>query len=106
MTGADAAPLDTTDIGGSERAVCLSALPGAGVPGLVTTHLGATIDGGVDSEGLERDACERTLAVVSGAVGVVVIVGEVRCFVVTRGAGSERTANAVAEGWAVLAEGS
>ncbi len=118
VTGADAAPLDTTDIGGSERAVCLGALPGAGVPGLVTTHLGggseraaclnsgATIDGGVDSEGFERDACERTLAVVSGAVGVVVIVGEVRCFVVTRGAGSERTANAVAEGWAVLAEGS
>jgi hypothetical protein len=64
-----------------------------------------TIIGGAIRE-FARGACARTLPVVSGPACVVVMVGDVRCFAVTRRAGSGRTANAVAEGWVFLAESS
>jgi len=102
---ADGGTAPTAIIGGATRDGA-SARAAAGCGGAAVTIIGGAIRDGVDREGFARDACERTLAVVSGAPGVVVIIGDVRCFVVTRGAGSERTANAVADGWAFLAAGS
>jgi hypothetical protein len=119
VAGADAAPFDTDHIGASERPVDLDVVATADVPGFVTTHIGggserigggseraaclnsgATIEGGFDAT---REVCERTLPVISGAAGVVVIVGDVRALDVTRDAGSERTTSAVLDGWTFLA---
>jgi hypothetical protein len=65
------------------------------------TIIGGAIRDGVDRVGFAREACARTLPVISGAAGVVV--GDVRALDVTRDAGSERTTSAVLDGWTFLA---
>jgi hypothetical protein len=116
VAGADAAPFDTDHIGASERPVDLDGVAAADVPGFVTTHIGA---GSERIGGSERAAClnsgamieggfdvpreVRTLPVISGVAGVVVMVGDVRALDVTRDAGSERTTSAVLDGWTFLA---
>jgi hypothetical protein len=118
VAGADAAPFDTDHIGASERPVDFDVVATADVPGFVTTRIGggseriggseraaclnsgATIGGGFDAT---REVCERTLPVISGVAGVVVMVGDVRALDVTRDAGSERTTSAVFDGWTFLA---
>jgi hypothetical protein len=116
VAGADRAPFDTDHIGASERPVDLDVVAAADVPGFVTTHIGA---GSARVGGSERAAClnsgamieggfdvpreVRTLPVISGVAGVVVMVGDVRALDVTRDAGSERTTSAVLDGWTFLA---
>jgi hypothetical protein len=95
-----------TVIGGATRDGASARAVSAGCGGAAVTVIGGATRDGVDREGFAREACARMLAVVSGPARVVVMVGDVRCFAVTRWAGSERTANAVAEGWVFLAEGS
>jgi hypothetical protein len=113
VAGAGVAGFETTHIGASERPVVLDI-----VADFVTTHRGggseraaclnsgAMIEGGVEPDGLDvtREVCDRTLPVISGAA--VVAVEDVRALAVTRDAGSERTTNAVPDGWTVLPEDS
>jgi hypothetical protein len=103
---ADGGTAPAAIIGGATRDGASARAVSADCGGAAVTIIGGAIRGGVDREGFARGACARTLPVVSGPACVVVMVGDVRCFAVTRGAGSERTANAVAEGWVFLAEGS
>jgi hypothetical protein len=117
VAGAGVAGFETTHIGASERPVDLDVFAAADVPDFVTAHRGggseraaclnsgAMIEGGVEPDGLDvtREVCDRTLPVISGAAAVVV---DVRPLAVTRDAGSERTTNAVPDGWTVLPEDS
>jgi hypothetical protein len=117
VAGAGVAGFETTHIGASWP-LDLDVFAAADVPGFLTTHRGggseraaclnsgAMIEGGVEPDGLDvtREVCDRTLPVISGAA--VVAVEDVRALAVTRDAGSERTTNAVPDGWTVLPEDS
>jgi hypothetical protein len=118
VAGAGVAGFETIHIGTSGRPVDLDVFAAADVPDFVTAHRGggseraaclnsgATIEGGLEPDGLDatREVCDRTLPVISGAA--VVAVEDVRALPVTRDAGSERTTNAVPDGWTVLPEDS
>ena len=117
VAGAGVAGFETTHIGASWP-LDLDVFAAADVPGFLTAHRGggseraaclnsgATIEGGVGPDGFDatREVCDRTLPVISGAA--VVAVEDVRPLAVTRDAGSERTTNAVPDGWTVLPEDS
>jgi hypothetical protein len=100
VAGAGVAGFETTHIGASWP-LDLDVFAAADVPGFLTTHRGG---GSERAACATREVCDRTLPVISGAA--VVAVEDVRPLAVTRDAGSERTTNAVPDGWTVLPEDS